>query len=52
MMMNEIESYIQRFPSEVQEILRKIRAIIKNCAPDAVESMSYALIGYKTKYTS
>jgi uncharacterized protein YdhG (YjbR/CyaY superfamily) len=32
----------------VQEILKKIRWIIKNCAPDAIESMAYGMPAYKT----
>jgi uncharacterized protein YdhG (YjbR/CyaY superfamily) len=43
-----VEAYIKAFPQNVQEILEKIRAIIKEKAPEAVESISYGMPGYKT----
>lgn len=46
--MNEIEKYISQFPADVQEILRNIRKIIKDNAPDAEELMAYGMPGYKT----
>lgn len=46
--MNEIEKYIARFPENVQTILRKIRSLIKNNAPEAIELMAYGMPGYKT----
>lgn len=36
------------FPSEVQDILGKIRVLIKESAPMAVESMAYGMPAYKT----
>ena len=45
--MTEIDQYISQFPEEVQEILKKIRSLILECAPDAVELMSYGMPGYK-----
>lgn len=47
--MNEIEHYISDFPTEVQEILKKIRAIIEEFAPDAIENMAYGMPAYKTQ---
>ncbi len=47
--MDKIDQYITGFPSEVQEILRQIRALIKEKAPKAEESISYGMPGYKTE---
>lgn len=38
-----IDTYIAEFPPEVRERLEQIRAVIQAAAPDAVESISYAL---------
>jgi uncharacterized protein YdhG (YjbR/CyaY superfamily) len=38
-----IEEYIDTFPKEIQEILRKLRIVIKNAAPDAEEKISYRM---------
>lgn len=46
--MNEIDTYIQQFPENVQEMLHNIRATIKKHAPEAVESFSYGMPAYKT----
>ncbi|MEC7263905.1 MAG: DUF1801 domain-containing protein [Bacteroidota bacterium] len=46
--MSEIDDYISKFPEGSQEIMQKIRAIIKDNAPDAVEQMAYGMPGYKT----
>ncbi|WP_215226852.1 iron chaperone [Echinicola shivajiensis] len=46
--MDKIESYIRQFPDHVQGILRKIRTLIKENAPDAEELISYGMPGYKT----
>lgn len=46
--MNEIEEYILNFPQEVQTILRNIRKLIKDNAPEAQELMAYGMPGYKT----
>jgi uncharacterized protein YdhG (YjbR/CyaY superfamily) len=46
--MNEIDQYISNFPDEVQEILNRIRTIIKDVVPEATESMSYGMPRYKT----
>lgn len=42
-----VEEYIKPFPAETQEILTKIRAIIKENAPDAAESIAYGMPAYK-----
>ena len=38
-----MDDYIASFPSEVQEILQKVRATIKKAAPAAEETMSYKM---------
>ena len=38
-----IDEYIDGFPQDVQEILKKIRAIIKKSAPKAQETISYGI---------
>ncbi|KAF5048214.1 hypothetical protein DSECCO2_452380 [anaerobic digester metagenome] len=40
---NSIESYIGQFPAEVQQILREIRQVIKEAAPEAEEKISYQM---------
>ena len=41
-----VDEYIAQFPEDVQQILLKIRATIKEAAPDAVEKISYQMPGY------
>lgn len=38
-----IDDYIARFPTETQVVLQRIRAIISESAPGAVETMSYGI---------
>jgi uncharacterized protein YdhG (YjbR/CyaY superfamily) len=40
---NTIDEYILEFPPEIQEILRTIRKVIKESAPDAQEKISYQM---------
>lgn len=47
MMATEVETYLGRFEGETRERLDQMRAVIKTEAPDAVESFSYGLVGYK-----
>jgi uncharacterized protein YdhG (YjbR/CyaY superfamily) len=42
-----VNDYIATFPAETQVILGKIRNIIHNLAPQAEESISYGMPGYK-----
>lgn len=46
--MKEIETYIQRFPDNVQEILHNIRKLVKDNAPNAEEHFAYGMPAYKT----
>jgi uncharacterized protein YdhG (YjbR/CyaY superfamily) len=45
--MNEIDQYILQFPEETRDILNKIRALIKENAPEAIESIAYGMPAYK-----
>lgn len=38
-----IDEYIDRFPSTVQKLLQKIRKTIQKAAPDAEEAISYGI---------
>ncbi|HWO75405.1 MAG TPA: DUF1801 domain-containing protein [Bacillus sp. (in: firmicutes)] len=42
-MFKTIDEYISQFPHDVQEILKKIRQVIKENAPDAKEKISYQM---------
>jgi uncharacterized protein YdhG (YjbR/CyaY superfamily) len=46
--MDEIEKYILQYPENIQDILRKIRKLIKDNAPDAEEHIAYRMPAYKT----
>jgi uncharacterized protein YdhG (YjbR/CyaY superfamily) len=43
----KVDEHIQAFPKNVQVILEKIREIIKENAPEAVETISYGMPAYK-----
>lgn len=47
--MSTTDNYISNFPPEVQEILQKIRAIIRSTAPECTEEISYGMPAYKLK---
>ncbi|MBU3144345.1 iron chaperone [Clostridium sp. CF012] len=38
-----IDEYIMQFPLEIQEILKMIRKVIKESAPDALEKISWGM---------
>lgn len=42
-----VEDYILSFPTEVQERLQLVRQLIKDNAPEAIESISYGMPAYK-----
>jgi uncharacterized protein YdhG (YjbR/CyaY superfamily) len=44
-----IEEYISGFPPEIQEILERIRAAIKEAAPEAEEKISYQMPTFTLK---
>lgn len=41
-----MDEYIAGFPDDIQEILRKIRATIREAAPDAKEAIKYRMPTY------
>lgn len=43
-----VDDYIKMFPANVQIILKRLRALIKEKAPEAVESIAYQMPAYKT----
>jgi len=44
-----VDEYIQTFPKETQKKLLRIRKIIRDKAPGAVEGISYGMPAYKLK---
>ncbi len=42
-----VDEYIATFPPEVQQIMQQVRAVIKANAPDAEETIAYAMPAYK-----
>jgi uncharacterized protein YdhG (YjbR/CyaY superfamily) len=42
-----IDEYIERYPKDIQVILRKIRVTIKKAAPNAKEVISYQIPTFK-----
>jgi uncharacterized protein YdhG (YjbR/CyaY superfamily) len=45
--MDQVEVYIKTFPENVQQLLKQIRATIKENAPGAIESIAYGMPAYK-----
>lgn len=43
------DEYIAGFPDDIQLILNQVRAIIKEAAPEAEESIAYGMPAYKLK---
>jgi uncharacterized protein YdhG (YjbR/CyaY superfamily) len=43
----DIDEYIAGFPEEVQQILQQVRATIRQAAPEAEETISYAIPTFK-----
>ncbi len=44
---NSIADYLDRFPKDMQALLRRMRATIKKAAPNAEEAISYGIPGFK-----
>src|SRR5271166_3598508 len=44
---NDIDAYILRFPTDVQQILRKVRETIRTAAPEAKEVISYQMPAFR-----
>jgi uncharacterized protein YdhG (YjbR/CyaY superfamily) len=45
----DTDEYISQFPAEVQVKLQELRSVIKQAAPEAEETISYAMPAYKLK---
>ncbi|WP_116789062.1 iron chaperone [Flavobacterium psychrotrophum] len=45
--MKTVNQYIAQFPPETQKLLQRVRDVIIQTAPDAEESISYAMPAYK-----
>lgn len=45
--LSTVDSYINQFDGEVKTRLRTLRKVITAAVPDAEESFSYGLVGYK-----
>lgn len=41
-----IDEYIAQFPADVRQILSKVRAVIREIAPEAQERISYRMPGF------
>ena len=44
-----VDAYILAFPPEQQQLLRRVRALILEGAPDATEGISYGMPAYRLK---
>jgi uncharacterized protein YdhG (YjbR/CyaY superfamily) len=42
-----VDDYIARYPDDVQERLGQVRSLIRSVAPEALESISYAIPAFK-----
>lgn len=42
-----IDDYISRFPLDIQKILHKLRDVIRDAAPEAIETISYQMPTFK-----
>lgn len=47
----DIQTYIKRFPKEVQALLQLMRSTIQKTAPHASETISYAMPAFKMQRT-
>ena len=41
-----VDDYVAQFPPDVQQIMQKLRAVIKSAAPNVEEKISYGIVGY------
>src|SRR5512139_3092625 len=44
---SNIDEYIAGFPSDIRELLQKLRSIIREAAPQATEAISYQMPTFK-----
>lgn len=43
----EVDVYIEKFNGDTRRRLEALRKLVRDVSPDAVESISYGLVGYK-----
>ena len=43
-----VDEYIKTFPKDIQSLLDRVRATIREKAPEAIESIAYGMPAYKT----
>ena len=43
----DVDAYISGFPASTQKLLTLVRATIRKAVPEAIESVSYGIVGYK-----
>jgi uncharacterized protein YdhG (YjbR/CyaY superfamily) len=43
----DFDDYAERFPDDVQKLLRTMRETIRNAAPDATETISYQIPAFR-----
>ncbi len=46
---HSIDEYIAQFPEDIQKLLNKIRKIINEIAPEAIETINYKMPTFKIK---
>lgn len=46
-----VDEYIMQFPVEVQDMLKKLRVVIKEAAPEAEETISYQMPAFSLNGT-
>lgn len=44
---NNVDEYLAGFPAEVREAMQQVRAAIKTAAPEAEETIAYAMPAYR-----
>ena len=44
---HEVDAYIEKFNGETRRRLEQLRKLVRDTSPEAVESISYGLVGYK-----
>jgi uncharacterized protein YdhG (YjbR/CyaY superfamily) len=46
-----VDDYIETFPSDIQTVLRSLRAVARTALPDAEETISYGIPAYRVDGT-
>lgn len=48
-LIREVDEYISKFPDEIGDILKRLREVIRQNAPNAKEAMSYGVPAFQLK---